>query len=274
MSSETESGNVMRPDQIAMYLAVDHDGAVDVATLLLADPLNYIVGFDTETSGGDITKVSLIQFSTMDGIYMFQLDRIWREKGKLPKKLMKVLESAEIVKVGVGINLDCRKLNRIYGINVDAMVDIRPLALTIGIADNSLEALIKRYYDSSYSKSSFNYRGDFDSDLNDSQMEYAAMDAYYSLMVYLRMMRIDIRAAKKVTLEPNELKGIREWTVYYVKQMPSIKKDSLVNYLVSGNSTLRKKYPERERRAKALEIVDGLIADGKLLEHGAVVKVV
>lgn len=97
------------------------------------------VGFDTETrpkyhKGGDSHPPALIQIATFTTAYLFRLqhDGMNHHDSPMTKSLQKLLSDRSILKVGAGIRMDARELNRVYGANCcgngESYLDLIPLA--------------------------------------------------------------------------------------------------------------------------------------------------
>lgn len=92
-------------------------------------PLNFL-GLDCEwvnEKGRDTHPVALLQIATpLNDCFLIRLCQM---KGTLPRILKEILEDRNILKFGVGIQDDAKKLNRTYGMNVSGCVDLRHVVL-------------------------------------------------------------------------------------------------------------------------------------------------
>ena len=92
-------------------------------------PLNFL-GLDCEwvnEKGRDSHPVALLQIATpLNDCFLIRLCQM---KGSLPISLKVILEDRNILKFGVGIQDDAKKLSVTYGLNVSGCVDLRHVML-------------------------------------------------------------------------------------------------------------------------------------------------
>ena len=135
-----------------------------------------MIGFDTETRpsfrAGVSYKVSLLQLSTPDTCYLFRLSRI-----RLDNRILKVLGSHEILKVGADIMGDIRSLHALRDFKADGFVDLQHEAIRWGIQEKSLRKLSAIVLGERVSKAQrlSNWEAE---QLTQQQQEYAATDAW------------------------------------------------------------------------------------------------
>lgn len=135
-----------------------------------------VIGFDTETRpsfrAGVSYKVSLLQLSTPDTCYLFRLSRI-----RLDNRILKVLGSREIIKVGADIMGDIRSLHALRDFKADGFVDLQHEAIRWGIEEKSLRKLSAIVLGERVSKAQrlSNWEAE---QLTLQQQEYAATDAW------------------------------------------------------------------------------------------------
>jgi ribonuclease D len=146
-----------------------------------------VIGFDTETRpsfrAGVSYKVSLLQLSTPDTCYLFRLSRI-----RLDNRILKVLGSREIIKVGADIMGDIRSLHALRDFKADGFVDLQHEAIRWGIEEKSLRKLSAIVLGQRVSKAQrlSNWES---STLTDKQQLYAATDAWACLRIYKRLLK-------------------------------------------------------------------------------------
>lgn len=91
--------------------------------------LNFL-GLDCEwVNGKEIGAypVALLQIATpLNDCFLIRLCKF---KGILPRTLKEILEDRNILKFGVGIQEDAKKLNGMYGTNISGCVDLRHVVL-------------------------------------------------------------------------------------------------------------------------------------------------
>ena len=135
-----------------------------------------VIGFDTETRpsfrAGVSYKVSLLQLSTPDTCYLFRLTRV-----RLDNRILKVLGSREIIKVGADIMGDIRSLHALRDFKADGFVDLQHEAIRWGIEEKSLRKLSAIVLGERVSKAQrlSNWEAE---QLTQQQQEYAATDAW------------------------------------------------------------------------------------------------
>lgn len=135
-----------------------------------------VIGFDTETRpsfrAGVSYKVSLLQLSTPDTCYLFRLSRI-----RLDNRILKVLGSHEILKVGADVMGDIRSLHALRDFKADGFVDLQHEVARWGIEDKSLRKISAIVLGERVSKAQrlSNWEA---AELTLQQQEYAATDAW------------------------------------------------------------------------------------------------
>lgn len=140
------------------------------------------VGFDTESkpsfTKGTSYPVSLVQFSTHDTAYLFQLKKTGFTDG-----LVELLENKQIKKIGVGIKTDIVKLQEQRPFIPGGFVDLSELAAAKGIIQVGVRGLTARYLHHRLPKTAqkTNWAR---SELTRKQRIYAASDAWICLKIY------------------------------------------------------------------------------------------
>ena len=151
-----------------------------------------MVGFDTETRpsfrAGVSYKVSLLQLSTPDTCYLFRLSRI-----RLDNRILKVLGSHEILKVGADIMGDIRSLHALRDFKADGFVDLQHEAIRWGIQEKSLRKLSAIVLGERVSKAQrlSNWEAE---QLTSQQQEYAATDAWVCTRILNHLMACEPKA--------------------------------------------------------------------------------
>lgn len=153
---------------------VDSEAGVEAACRHLEQCA--IIGFDTETRPsfrvGVSYKVALLQLSTPDTCYLFRLNRI-----RLDNRILKILGSRRILKVGADVGGDIRSLHELRDFRADGFVDLQTEAVRWGIEEKSLRKLSAIVLGMRISKAQrlSNWEAGV---LTDQQKEYAATDAW------------------------------------------------------------------------------------------------
>ena len=167
-------------------VVVDSDDMVDAA----CDDLQRFerIGFDTETRpsfrAGVSYKVSLLQLSTPDVCYLFRLCKI-----RLSNRILKILGSRRILKVGADVSGDIRQLRELRDFSADGFVDLQLEASRWGIEEKSLRKLSAIVLGERVSKAQrlSNWEATV---LTDQQRDYAATDAWVSLKLLDELMKV------------------------------------------------------------------------------------
>ena len=147
-----------------------------------------LVGIDTETRPtfrkGPMNQVALLQMSTREICFLFRLNMI-----DLPEVVTQLLADEAVVKVGLSLHDDMMQLRRRRDFEPRAMVDIQPMAHSMGIADQSLQRLYANIFGKRISKGQQLSNWEADT-LTEAQKRYAATDAWACIELYYEMMRL------------------------------------------------------------------------------------
>lgn len=167
-------------------VVVDSDAMVDAAC---EDLQRYErIGFDTETRpsfrAGVSYKVSLLQLSTPDTCYLFRLCKI-----RLSNRILKILGSRRILKVGCDVAGDIRQLRELREFRADGFVDLQHEASRWGIEEKSLRKLSAIVLGERVSKAQRLSNWEATS-LTEQQQDYAATDAWVSLTLLDELMKV------------------------------------------------------------------------------------
>lgn len=159
-----------------------------------------IVGVDTETRPsfrrGLTYQVALLQISTLDICFLFRLNMIG-----LPAELAQLLETPEILKIGLSLKDDISLLKRRAQFKPQGFIDLQDFVKTMGIEDMSLQKLYANVFGEKISKSAqlTNWENTV---LTESQKKYAATDAYTTLRIYLELNELKQNGSYKI-IEPS-----------------------------------------------------------------------
>lgn len=147
-----------------------------------------IVGIDSETrptfKKGQIHKVALLQVSTLDCCFLFRLNIIG-----LPTSLISFLENPTIIKAGLSLKDDLMMLNKRAPFKQKGCIELQEYVRTFGIQDMSLQKIYALLFKEKISKSQqlSNWEGEI---LTDAQKQYAAVDAWACLRIYLLLQEL------------------------------------------------------------------------------------
>lgn len=151
-----------------------------------------MIGFDTETRpsfrAGVSYKVGLLQLSTPDTCYLIRLSRI-----RLDNRILKILGSRQILKVGADVSGDIRALHALRNFNADGFVDLQVEASRWGIEEKSLRKLSAIVLNKRVSKAQRLSNWEAES-LTPQQQEYAATDAWICPEILKELQRVEPKA--------------------------------------------------------------------------------
>lgn len=151
-----------------------------------------ILGFDTETrpsfKKNQVNKVSLLQLSSKNEAYIFQLHKTGIGDG-----LRSVLEDKGIIKVGVAIRDDIIKMKKIRPFEARGFLELQTYVPDFGINAMSLKKLAAIILKIKISKAQrlSNWENDV---LSAAQLRYAATDAWACLEIYESLNRSGLKA--------------------------------------------------------------------------------
>lgn len=151
-----------------------------------------ILGFDTETKPafrkGESYPVALLQLALPDMAYLFRLNKI-----SLSEEIISLFEDPNIKIVGIGIRDDIKDLQKLRKFNPRAFVDLNELGGKLGFESIGARNYAGMFMNHRISKSQqvSNWENEV---LTESQISYAATDAWICIDIYRKMM--DIKASE------------------------------------------------------------------------------
>jgi len=141
-----------------------------------------VLGFDTETKPsfkkGKVNPTSLIQLATADKAWIIRISRIG-----YPQELLELLSSEEVLKVGLGLTDDLRRLRSDFRFEPAGFLDLQQYAEAFRIDEKGLKKLTAIVLGRRISKSQQVSNWDADQ-LTEAQLRYAATDAWICLEIY------------------------------------------------------------------------------------------
>jgi len=166
---------------------------------LLAEEL---LGFDTETRpsfrAGERYRPAILQLACFREVYLFRLHRI----GGLPPLLVELLQRSHPPKAGIGLQQDIAGLRRWSPLcfQQGALLDLVPLAQSLGFPRPNLQTLAAQLLGVRVSKKArlSNWER---LKLTPSQIAYAAVDAWISRQLALRL--LELKSSSEVVRNQN-----------------------------------------------------------------------
>ncbi|MGN0187046.1 MAG: 3'-5' exonuclease [Paludibacteraceae bacterium] len=144
-----------------------------------------IIGFDTETrpsfSAHTHYNISLLQLATADTCFLFRLQFIGTHQG-----LKQILESDDILKVGLSIKDDFHALRAWMPLTPRNFIELQNLAEQFGIAEKSLQKMYAIIFDKKISKAQRLSNWDTPI-LTPQQKTYAAIDAWACRDIFIAL---------------------------------------------------------------------------------------
>lgn len=143
-----------------------------------------VVGLDTETPPafrkGQSHRPTLVQIATANAVYLFQLRRM-----DFSKDLRTWLENPRLIKAGVALADDLRKLKELFPFTEQSVVDLGHVARRHGLKQTGVRNLAGIFLGFRITKGprTSNWRRPV---LTPAQTRYAATDAWVCRELYLR----------------------------------------------------------------------------------------
>lgn len=186
-----------------VFYCQNYDATEAKAKLFLNEP---VLGFDLEWESGATMKgdppdikrnVSLIQIAAEDKIGLFQLSRFKTAKSAeehMPPSLRKILESEDIIKAGVNVNGDARRMKLCLGVEMKGVFELSHMYRVVrqsngipvnfslvGLSTQVQEVLLLPMKKDAVRTSAWSQG------LNTQQTSYAAADAYAGFQLFHKL---------------------------------------------------------------------------------------
>jgi ribonuclease D len=143
---------------------------------------NPVLGFDTETrpsfKKGKVYPTSLIQISNTHQAWLIRVSRLG-----YPGRLLELLSNEEIIKVGAGLHDDIRRMRSDFHFKPRGFLDLQQYVEAFQIEEKGLKKLSAIVLGKRISKSQQVSNWDAEN-LTESQLRYAATDAWICLEIY------------------------------------------------------------------------------------------
>jgi ribonuclease D len=147
-----------------------------------------IFGFDTETrpsfKKGRLNKTALVQLATSDIAFLFRINLTG-----IPDLLVEILENSDIIKVGVALRHDLISLQKIRSFSPCGFIDLQQYVEQFGIRDKGLRKLTANILGLRLVKGQQTSNWESKT-LIQTQLEYAATDAWVCYEMYIKLSRI------------------------------------------------------------------------------------
>lgn len=183
----------MTPDEINALPLFQYEGPIRVVDSPQKLPASLrvlrrekVLGFDTETRPtfrkGESYPPALVQFAGDSGVHLFRLGALSGAGG-----LEEILSSPGILKVGVSLDYDVRKLQEVMPFTPAAFLDLAEFSTRLGIQANGIRNLAACVLGVRVSKAArcTNWSR---AELTPAQVAYAAADAWISREIYLKLL--------------------------------------------------------------------------------------
>ncbi len=144
-----------------------------------------VLGFDTETRPsfrkGHTNPLALVQLATADKAWLIRLNRTG-----YTRELWQLFTDEQVLKVGIGLQDDLRKLQEIHPLVPGGFVELQELVREYGIEDASLVKITAQVLGFRVSKAQqlSNWEADR---LTGKQQIYAATDAWVCYEIYRKL---------------------------------------------------------------------------------------
>ena len=195
----------------------------------------YFMGVDAEWKPNQIKgeqphPVAILQIATPKAIYLFQL--LYLSNG-IPESLCHVMSNRNIIKAGVGVLSDAKKLLRDHGIQLRGCVELAGIVENIAPSKPErmgLKQLTTFYTELSLPKEKRIQLSDWSvKELSDAQIHYAAADAWGGLLVLEQLVFYFLREKERPLnywwKNSTSLLPILTWLHPHVDKLPPRKND-------------------------------------------------
>lgn len=160
-----------------------------------------VLGFDTETrptfspeqhSNG----TAILQLSGKEKAYLFRVQKLG-----LPRQLADILASSTVIKVGAATRDDIKGLQSITAFKPHGFLDLQSTVWEYGIRDKSVKKMAAIILGVKISKAQqlSNWEAEH---LSDSQLKYAATDAWICREMYLKLLSSEKHPLTEEELHP------------------------------------------------------------------------
>lgn len=169
---------------------------------------HQIIGFDTESRAsfqkGVVNKIALLQLSAGGRAFLIRVNKV-----KLSQGIIKVLESGNHLKVGVALRDDLKELRTVTEFEPRGFVDLQRIMGDFNIAELGLKKVTAIVLGVQISKAQrlSNWEA---TNLTESQIRYAATDAWISEEIFNRLEMNEATLKKGLTTPKVKSKAEKE----------------------------------------------------------------
>lgn len=205
--------NKISDEEVKLLPKVSFEGEVEViedfreqniaADYLLSHAT--VIGFDTESRAsfkkGVINKIALLQLSGAGRAYLIRVNRV-----KLSQGIIKLLESPKHIKVGVALKEDVKELRSITDFEPKGFLDLQRVVGDFNIGELGLKKMSAIVLGVQISKAQrlSNWEA---TTLTESQIRYAATDAWISEQIFLGLNMNEATLKKGLITYNNKLEA-------------------------------------------------------------------
>lgn len=176
-----------RKEFAGRVLVVDSEDSMAQALDVLRG--ERVLGYDTETrpafKKGLVYDMALLQLSTADTAVLWRLQKV-----EMPRELIEILQSKEVLKVGAAIRDDIRGMQRMKRFRAEGFLDLQQIVGQYGIQEISVRKMAALVLGIKVSKAQRLSNWEAVS-LTDAQQDYAAMDAWVCREIYIELQKYD-----------------------------------------------------------------------------------
>lgn len=205
--------NKISDEEVKLLPKVSFDGKIEViedfreqnnaADFLLSH--TTVIGFDTESRAsfkkGVTNKIALLQLSGAGRVFLIRVNRV-----KLSQGIIKLLESPNHIKVGVALKEDVKELRSITSFEPRGFLDLQRVVSDFNISELGLKKMSAIVLGVQISKAQrlSNWEA---TTLTESQIRYAATDAWISEQIFLGLNMNEATLKKGLITYNNKLEA-------------------------------------------------------------------
>jgi len=183
----------IHPDEINALPLIYFEGEINIVETVEQEKAAYqdlinsdfVIGFDTESKPvfkkGVTQRLALIQLCNGPKVWLYRV-----HIHGISDYLKEILENKDILKIGMAITDDGKKINHDFKVQTKGLFDISTLSKECGYVENGLRNLAARVLGGRISKAQQTSNWEAE-ELSDAQRVYAATDAWLGRELYLAL---------------------------------------------------------------------------------------